>query len=116
MQYVHLLGFIVKLHNLVLAVAMGILFSSALKQRNVIVCLQLYGRTLLMPFLFNSILLINAELSDPFDGGTADYPYLKYDKGFDVDGTSFLEAGANLPAWLEDRHESKKKKATKDVP
>lgn len=103
MQYVHLLGFIVKLHNIICAYLMGVLFSSALKERNTITCLQLYGRTLLLPFLFNAILLINCALADPFSGGAADFPKEKYDKGFEGDGKSFLEAGNNLPEWIDRR-------------
>merc|ERR1740117_1126043 len=79
---------------------MGVLFSSALKERNVIVCLQLYGRSILMPFLFNAILVINAELADPFDGGKGDFPKDKYDKGIQNDVRSFVTAGSRLPPWL----------------
>eukprot|EP00928_Gymnodinium_smaydae_P087489 TRINITY_DN71746_c0_g1_i1.p1 TRINITY_DN71746_c0_g1~~TRINITY_DN71746_c0_g1_i1.p1 ORF type:complete len:448 (-),score=90.74 TRINITY_DN71746_c0_g1_i1:27-1286(-) len=103
MQYVHLLGFIVKLHNLIVAGLMGICFSVALKERNVIICLQLYGRTLLMPFLFNAILTICAELSDPFDGGAGDFPQKRYDAGIEKDARSLTIAGQHLPAWLEER-------------
>lgn len=108
MQYVHLLGFIVKLHNLLVATLMGILFSRAVKDRRAIVCLQLYGRTILLPLLFNAILLINAKLADPFDGGQVNFPKGKYDKGFENDGSSFLEAGKNLPTWLQERSEKAK--------
>jgi len=111
MQYVHLLGFIVKLHNLIVAVLMGVLFSSALKERNVIVCLQLYGRSILLPFLFNAILVINAELSDPFDGGSADFPMFKYDKSFESDAQCFIEAGSKPPSWLDQRGAKKSRKS-----
>lgn len=103
MQYVHLLGLIVKVHNLILAVIMGVLFSTALKRRNLIICLQLYGRTMLMPFLLNAILLINAALADPFDGGSAGFQYAKYDKDFEADGESFESAGGLLPPWVDER-------------
>jgi len=69
LQYVHLLGLLVKLHNAVLAVIMGLLFGAALNEKRGIVCTQLFGRTLILPFLFNAILLINAALADPFHGG-----------------------------------------------
>jgi len=104
MQYVHLLGLLVKMHNLVLAVIMGTLFGAALRNLEVVVCCQLFGRTLILPFLFNAILLINAELSDPFEGNTADFPVTVYEKGLEKDGQAFVDASANLPEWLGRRY------------
>jgi len=107
MQYVHLLGFLVKLHNIILAVLMGVLFSTAVVNQNVIVCLQLYARSILLPFLFNGLLVINAELSDPFDGGSADFPLFKYDKSFEIGCAALIETGAKLPPWLKSRQNTK---------
>lgn len=113
MQYVHLLGFLVKVHNIICAILMGLLFSRAVKDRSIIICMQLIGRTLLLPFLFNAILLISAQLADPFDGGTSDFPGGKYDKGIEADSQSFLEAGSRLPKWLQD--ESRKATEAKEL-
>jgi len=106
MQYVHLLGLLVKMHNLVLAIIMGTLFGAALRNLEAVVCVQLFGRTLILPFLFNAILLINAELSDPFEGNTADFPGTVYEKGLEKDGQAFVDASANLPDWLQKRYRS----------
>lgn len=103
MQYVHLLGVMVKLHNAILAVLMGILFGGAVRDGRIIICCQLFGRTLIMPFLFNAILLINAELSDPFDGGAADFPGNKYQTAIENDGKAFLNASKNVPDWIAKR-------------
>lgn len=103
MVYVHLLGFIVKLHNLICALLMGVLFSLAVKERNVLVCVQLFGRTLIMPFLFNAILMINSEISDPFDGQESDFPDHRYDMELKRGTDSMLEAGLHLPTWLQER-------------
>merc|ERR1719377_416003 len=85
MQYVHLLGLLVKLHNLVLSVIMGALFGAAVRNGEIIICVQLFGRTLILPFLFNAILLINAELSDPFDGSESDFPGAIYQDALEKD-------------------------------
>lgn len=103
MQYVHLLGLLVKMHNLVLAIIMGTLFGAALRDSEVIICFQLFGRTCLLPFLFNAILLINAELSDPFEGNMADFPGTVYEKALEKDGKAFIDATNNLPEWLQKR-------------
>lgn len=107
MQYVHLLGLMVKIHNVVIAVLMGILFGAAVRDGQTIICSQLFGRTVLMPILFNAILLINAELSDPFDGGSADFPGLKYDKAIEADGKAMISAAEALPAFIAERRTSK---------
>lgn len=107
MQYVHLLGLMVKIHNVVIAVLMGILFGAAVRDGQTIICSQLFGRTVLMPILFNAILLINAELSDPFDGGSADFPGLKYDKAIEADGKAIITASEALPAFIAARRTAK---------
>lgn len=103
MQYIHLLGMLVKMHNLVLAVIMGALFGAAVRNGETIICIQLAGRTLLLPLLFNAILLINAELSDPFDGHPTDFPGLNYQNALDKDGNGIVQAGKNMPDWLAKR-------------
>merc|ERR1711879_1140616 len=72
MPYVHLLGPLVKMHNVVLAMITGILFGAAVKNGETIICWQLFCRTFILPMLFNGILLINAELADPFNGSLTD--------------------------------------------
>jgi len=104
MQYVHLLGFLVKMHNTVLAIIMGSLFGAAVRDAEIIICFQLAGRTLILPLLFNAILLINAELADPFDGGPTDFPCLAYSQALEKDGSSFVKASQNMPEWMATRH------------
>lgn len=100
MQYVHLLGWLVKLHNTVLALITGILFGAALRNAEAIICVQLFARTLILPVLFNAILLINSELSDPFDGGSTDFPGAAYEQGLEKDGKGMVSAAQNMPDWL----------------
>jgi len=103
MQYVHLLGFLVKMHNLVLAIIMGALFGAAVRNGETIICCQLFGRTLILPLLFNAILLINAELSDPFDGHPTDFPGHAFSNDLEKTGKSFVAAYQNMPDWMAQR-------------
>jgi hypothetical protein len=103
MQYVHLLGLLVKSHNLVLAVIMGSLFGAGVRNGETIICVQLAGRTCVLPLLFNAILLINAELSDPFSGSPTDFPGCNYQNALEKDGAAFVKAGQNMPEWLARR-------------
>jgi len=104
MQYVHLLGMLVKVHNLILAVIMGFLFGAAVRNQEIIICLQLAGRTLILPLLFNAILLINAELSDPFDGHPTDFPGNALSAGLEKDANSLVKAYHNMPEWMARRN------------
>lgn len=103
MQYVHLLGLLVKMHNTILAIIMGLLFGAALRNAQTILCVQLFLRTLLLPFLFNAILLINASLSDPFDGGDADFPGAIYQDTLEKDCEGSIQATQHAPRWLRER-------------
>lgn len=101
MQYIHLLGFVVKMHNIILAVIMGVLFGVTLRMKEYLICCQLFGRTLILPFLFNAIMLINSELSDPFDGTSADdFPGANLIKGLEADASGFVKATQNMPEWI----------------
>lgn len=107
LPYVHLLGFLVKCHNTILAIIMGTLFGAAVRDGRTIICVQLFGRTLILPFLFNAILLINAELSDPFDGGITGFPCSVYEKAFEKDGKAMVSATKNEPEWMQPQNDSK---------
>jgi hypothetical protein len=97
MQYVHLLGLLVKMHNLVLSIIMGLLFGAALRNGFVILCVQLFARTLILPFLFNAILLINCALCDPFDGEESDFPGEIYQASLGGDCAGLSAMSKNMP-------------------
>lgn len=104
MQYVHLLGLLVKMHNAILAFIMGALFGASVRSGEVILCVQLAMRAVILPLLFNAILLINAELSDPFDGHESDFPGGAYSDAIKKGGEGFVKAGQNMPRWLASRN------------
>jgi len=104
MQYVHLLCLLVKMHNLVLSIIMGTLFGAAVRNGEAIICVQLVARTFLLPLLFNAILLINAELSDPFSGNPSDFPGNAYQNALENDGGAFVKAAQAQPRWLSRRN------------
>jgi len=102
MQYVHVLGLLVKMHNFVLSAIMGVLFGAAWSNGLYIICLQLWGRLCILPFLFNAILLINCELADPFDGSETDFPGEVYQMNLDLDCKKMIEATDRVPKWLQE--------------
>jgi len=103
MSYIHLLGLLVKTHNVCLAILMGLLMGQAIQQRAGVLCCQIVGRTILCPFLYNAILLINDELQDPFSGDSSNFPMLMYDDVMMKDTCGFLAAQEHLPQWIKQR-------------
>jgi hypothetical protein len=100
MQYVHLLGLLVKMHNFILTLIMGILFGAAWRSGKYILCVQLFARICILPFLFNAILLINCDLADPFDGSEADFPGDIYQEALEKDCQGMISATNHVPDWL----------------
>lgn len=101
MQYVHLLGLLVKMHNFVVTVIMGVLFGAAVQNKQTILCIQLFARICILPFLFNAILLINCDLADPFNGGESDFPGDIYQENIGKDCNAMIGATKNVPDWLK---------------
>jgi len=102
MAYIHLLGLLVKTHNICLAILMALLMGDAVRHSLVVVACQIAGRTILLPFLYNAILLINDELHDPFSGDRSNFPMQKYDDVMVKDTHHVLLAKAHLPDWLSE--------------
>merc|ERR1719321_1605880 len=93
----------VKLHNLFLGVLMGMLAADALRERRIFLVLQLSGRIFLLPLMYNAILLICEQLSNPFSGDLGGFPLDQYLAGMKHKTKSYLDAGQNLPPWLAKR-------------
>lgn len=100
MQYVHILGFLVKLHNVILAIFMGLIFGSSLSDSRFFFSLTTALRVFFVPLLYNSLLIINEELVNPFGNELLDFSAQKYDNGIEGDGKSYVDAGDHIPASL----------------
>eukprot|EP00746_Dinoflagellata_sp_MGD_P019126 gnl/MRDRNA2_/MRDRNA2_144434_c0_seq1.p1 gnl/MRDRNA2_/MRDRNA2_144434_c0~~gnl/MRDRNA2_/MRDRNA2_144434_c0_seq1.p1 ORF type:complete len:392 (-),score=48.61 gnl/MRDRNA2_/MRDRNA2_144434_c0_seq1:27-1202(-) len=101
MAYIHLLGLLVKTHNICLAILMALLMADAVRHGSIVLACQLAGRTMLLPFLYNAILLINDELHDPFSGESSNFPMQKYDDIMVKDASHVLKAKEHVPEWLQ---------------
>lgn len=106
MSYIHLLGLLVKAHNVCLALLMGLLMADAVRTGQVVQCCQIVGRTMLCPFLYNAILLIDDELQDPFSGESSNFPMMRYDDIMMKDSHAVIHAREHLPKWIKERSES----------
>jgi len=99
-QYVHFIGWMVKLHNVVLAALMGTIMAGNVYMERWIMCATILVRVWLIPMLYNAILLINEDIMDPFSGDLMDFPMRKYDEGIESDCKSYVDAGRYLPEWM----------------
>lgn len=104
MGYVHLLGLMVKLHNVILAFLMALVsvkHAGRSDGADSVSTARSVFRCFFMPFLYNSILIINDELTDPFGRDMSDFPAHVICRRLHSDLNSFLEMGDNLPTWIE---------------
>jgi len=102
MQYVHLLCLLVKTYTFVTATLAGMFIAvdlqAAADDKWVIIFYNLFS-AMLLPFLYNALLVINYEIANPFGCDEMDFPDEKYDKGIQGDAKSYVDAGRNLPSW-----------------
>jgi len=98
--YVHLLCIMVKLHNLILTLLMamvGVMHSGGdAGAQPVDVCRTAF-RAFFMPFLYNSLLVLNEEISDPFGDDVGDFDWNNYDANLVMSGKGYGIASRNLP-------------------
>jgi len=127
MPYVHLLCFMVKLHNILLACLMAVVGVSLLGSTSHVNPLSgvLEGsvegvplfrtcfRAFFMPFLYNSILVINTGVTDPFGKDACDFDFKRFDSGMEATANAFIDAETCLPAWMA---ENPKFEAAKSSP
>merc|ERR1719291_720940 len=100
MPYVHLLGLMVKLHNVILAMLMALLSVKHVdigERVDEVSLGRVMFRAFFMPFLYNAILIINENLTDPFSGDITDFPVGVLVESISKDAQMCCTAGANLP-------------------
>jgi len=100
MGYVHLLGLMVKLHNVILAVLMALVSVKHAGNKDSVATIRAMFRCFFMPLLYNAILIINDELTDPFGKDVSDFPAHVLCRRLFDDVTSFVEMGDHLPEWI----------------
>jgi hypothetical protein len=103
--YVHLLCLMVKLHNFILTVLMAlasVMLAGGTGGFQAIGVFRTAFRAFFMPFLYNAILILNAEVTDPFGGDPGDFEWVNYDANIAMSGAAFAEAALpeNLPEWV----------------
>eukprot|EP00927_Polykrikos_kofoidii_P018695 TRINITY_DN1869_c0_g1_i1.p1 TRINITY_DN1869_c0_g1~~TRINITY_DN1869_c0_g1_i1.p1 ORF type:complete len:439 (-),score=38.00 TRINITY_DN1869_c0_g1_i1:176-1408(-) len=110
MHYVHLVGLGVKLHNILVAILMAFVCAVHAMKADYMGCFRPMSRAFLMPFLFNAILLITSDLTDPFSGDLVDFCLGRLVREIRDDAKAIVSCGAvgNLPPWLDQAKKFKK--------
>jgi predicted membrane chloride channel (bestrophin family) len=107
MGYVHLLCWMVKLHNIILTMMMALTsvkLAGGRKGFDEVGVFRTAFRAFFMPFLYNAILILNAEVTDPFGNDVQDFDQQHYDRGLKDCAGSLIKASQNLPPWLTQKN------------
>jgi predicted membrane chloride channel (bestrophin family) len=98
--YVHLLCAMVKLHNAILTVLMAmtsVMLAGGAQGFQPVGVFRTAFRAFFMPFLYNAILILNSEVTDPFGGDPGDFDWSNYDVNLRMSGESYVKASGDLP-------------------
>lgn len=103
--YVHLLCLMVKLHNFILTVLMAlacVMLAGGEKGLQPVGMFRTSFRAFFMPFLYNSILILNQEVTDPFGGDAGDFQWSSMHMNIKKSSESYALAGSknHLPDWV----------------
>jgi len=115
--YVHLLCLMVKLHNAILTVLMAlasVMLAGGSKGFQPVGVFRTAFRAFFMPFLYNAILILNSEVTDPFGGDPGDFDWNNYDVNLTMSGKSYVVAADELPdcigTWKGNKGDAAQKK------
>jgi len=107
MGYVHLLCLMVKIHNFLITVLMAMATVKLAGGEHGFQAVGVFRtafRAFFMPFLYNSILILNAEVTDPFGCDAADFDFSMYDVNMLVSCKSFYKAtNVHVPDCLANK-------------
>merc|ERR1712232_658162 len=103
--YVHLLCFIVKLYNILVTVLLAltsVVHAGGSEGFQPLSLFRTSFKAFFMPFLYNAIIVLNSQVSDPFGGDSGDFNFSLFDLNMAMSAKSFASAGHcdNLPAWI----------------
>lgn len=113
--YVHLLCLMVKLHNVIITVLMAlttVMLAGGSQGIQPVGMFRTAFRAFFMPFLYNAILILNMQVSDPFGFDSSDFDFDQYDKGMLACAKAYVIAAQNPPAWLVNKNFAKKPEPT----
>jgi len=102
--YVHLLCIMVKLHNVILTLLMAMVSvmhaGGAEGVQYVDVCRTGF-RAFFMPFLYNSLLVLNSDFYDPFGEGDGNFDWSTFQANMIMSSKGYDSAVYNLPDCIE---------------
>jgi len=101
--YVHLLCLMVKLHNVIITVLMAlttVMLAGGAQGIQPVGMFRTAFRAFFMPFLYNAILILNMQVTDPFGGDSVDFDFNLYDRGMLASAKAYAKASRDPPDWL----------------
>lgn len=101
--YVHLLCLMVKFHNVILTFLMVlscVALSGGEKGFQPVGVFRTSFRAFFMPFLYNAVLILNQEVTDPFGDDVNDFDWNGIDANLTMSGKSYSRAADIIPEFL----------------
>jgi len=101
--YVHLLCLMVKLHNFLVTILLAltsVMLSGGAEGFRPVGVFRTAFRAFFMPFLYNSILILNSDVTDPFGADAGDFDFQAYDVNIAMSAQSSTHAKDHLPDWI----------------
>lgn len=101
--YVHLLCLMVKLHNFLVTILLAltaVMLSGGEKGVRPVGMFRTAFKAFFMPFLYNAILILNSDVTDPFGGDDSDFAFNSFDVNIAMSAQGSVLAADNLPEWI----------------
>merc|ERR1740130_576886 len=101
--YVHLLCLMVKLHNFLVTILLAltsVMLSGGEQGFRPVGVFRTAFKAFFMPFLYNAILILNSDVTDPFGGDAGDFSWSGMQLNIKMSGQSYAQAGKHLPSWV----------------
>lgn len=105
MGYVHLLCWMVKLHNLILVCLMALVsvkHTGGKDGWNEVALFRVSFRAFFMPFLYNAILVLNTQITEPFGTDALDFEFEVFNRNLQHASCTFIAAAEGVPKWIRD--------------
>merc|ERR1740122_766955 len=96
----------VKVWNIVAALQAGLRLSKEIYEKDWITMTCVIVEVFFAVLTYNAVLIMNKSMADPFGTDVSDFPMMKYQLGVEGDGKSYVQAGENLPSWIQGRLQS----------
>eukprot|EP00920_Eleutheroschizon_duboscqi_P010412 GHVT01024262.1.p1 GENE.GHVT01024262.1~~GHVT01024262.1.p1 ORF type:complete len:609 (+),score=151.28 GHVT01024262.1:265-1827(+) len=107
LSYVHIVGFVVKINNILMALSMGSLMALDIQDRQWVPLVSHVICVFIFPLLYSGVLIVGEEIANPFGDDSNDFPRELYDEMVGQETSSTWSSIGHLPALCHCDEEAK---------